>query len=407
VVGASDTVEHMLASDGAVVHDAVLAAIPRRQPHHLYEMVAEYPRRGGKAFRPAICLCACRAFGGSTDDVLDIAVAIELMHNAFLVHDDIEDGSERRRSGPSLHVRHGIPHALNAGDALMALAVGRLARASHRFSPGVGGKLLAEFAHLLQRTVEGQATEMSWTADGRTDVTEGEYLAMVRDKTCWYSTIHPLRAGALVGSRGRADLDSLTALGFFLGTAFQIDDDMTNLLAIDGAWYGKDRSGDVLEGKRTVMLIHLLRTANARDRATVLRSIGPSGRGSPEARIATVVSLMDRYGSLDHARDYQDALVGAARAELHEVFAGRQDDPDVRLLTALALSFGTRSRAAGPAPTSGPGCRGGPEEDCGGTPSSPTATREAAVPRAGLGARPRSQHRVAAVARGSPPASAR
>ncbi len=330
----------MLRRDGAVIHEALRAALPDREPRrYLYDLIAEYPLRSSKSMRPVLCLAACRAFGGRSRGAIDVAVAIELLHNAFLVHDDIEDGSYRRRGEPTLHVTHGVALALNAGDGLVALAFDVLARAIGTMPSGVGRQVLAEFAHLMRSTVEGQAMELGWLAEDRFDLSEADYLAMVRDKTCWYSTTHPLRLGAIVGSRGAADPDTLNAFGFFLGAVFQIDDDISNLISNDGG-YDKDLGGDIIEGKRTLMLTHLMRTANPADRAAVAACVGASGRGGRDERVDTVVALMRAYGSIDYGQVVKDALTGAAVAELERVFPGRGDDPDVRFLLALALGLG-------------------------------------------------------------------
>ena len=95
-----------------------------REPSpYLYDLAADYPRRGGKMMRPSICIATARAFGARSSDAVRSAVAIELLHNAFLVHDDIEDESEMRRGEPALHSLHGVPLALNAGDAMLLLSL--------------------------------------------------------------------------------------------------------------------------------------------------------------------------------------------------------------------------------------------------------------------------------------------
>src|SRR5512140_987508 len=91
--------------------------------NYLYDLVRAYPSRAGKAIRPALLLATCEAFGGRLAEGLRPAVALELLHNAFLIHDDIEDASPSRRGAPSLHTRFGLPLAVNAGDALAALAL--------------------------------------------------------------------------------------------------------------------------------------------------------------------------------------------------------------------------------------------------------------------------------------------
>ena len=100
---------------------ALIAGIPTTEPRrYLYDLVPLYPLRPGKGFRPGLCLATCGAFGGPPDAALNSAVALELFHNAFLVHDDVEDGSLSRRGGPTLAAEHGLAIAVNVGDAMNA-----------------------------------------------------------------------------------------------------------------------------------------------------------------------------------------------------------------------------------------------------------------------------------------------
>jgi geranylgeranyl diphosphate synthase, type II len=335
-------IDGALAYDRALVEAALRDAIPRTGPENHYDMVADYPRRGGKRMRPVLCLASCRLHGGDPTDALPAAVALELFHSAFLVHDDIEDGSTRRRGLPTMHQALGTARAINVGDALSALAVVSLAKGGRCWPAEVAGAVSIEFAHLLQRTTEGQATELAWIAKDRYDLDDGDYLALIREKTCWYSTVHPLRIGALIGSRGRADIDRLNDFGFYLGAVFQIHDDIENLQA--GPAYGKDALGDVLEGKRTLPLLHLLRTASPSDRRLALRVIGPHGSGAPAERTATIRELMDRYGSIDYACRFVDALSGLALAEFRRLFNGFPASEALEFLFNLVTDLGERTR---------------------------------------------------------------
>src|SRR6185295_19276952 len=89
----------------------------------LYDLMLDYPLRDAKGLRPALCIAASRALGGGLEAVLPSAAILELYHNAFLIHDDIEDGSEQRRDRPTLHREHGAPVAINVGDGMLALAL--------------------------------------------------------------------------------------------------------------------------------------------------------------------------------------------------------------------------------------------------------------------------------------------
>ena len=217
-------------------------------------------------------------------------MAIELLHNAFLVHDDIADGSEMRRGRPTLAATHGMAAAINAGDGLAVVAGQVLRRATRRLDRDLADLVWGEFDTMAMRTLEGQATEVGWQLDNVEDLGPDDYLNLIMHKTCWYTTIHPLRVGALVGSRGTADLAPLVRFGFHFGAAFQIRDDLLNLVG-DERMYGKEILGDLYEGKRTLPLVHLMSTATGADLALVrdyLRRtrVGASRRtGARHARV--------------------------------------------------------------------------------------------------------------------------
>jgi geranylgeranyl diphosphate synthase type II len=222
--------------------------LPRGEPSRwLYEPLADYPRRAGKGLRATLCLAACSAHGGDEDDALAAAAAIELAHCAFLVHDDIQDASRWRRGQPTLHRRVGLPLALNAGDALAVLSLEVLRAGTDRLGRRLGLRILEEFSTAMWHTLEGQALELGWRRDGVTELSPGSYLELILGKTCWYTTIAPLRIGALIGSSGDADLRALSRFGLFLGAAFQITDDVLNLTGGQAA-YGKEIRGDLREG---------------------------------------------------------------------------------------------------------------------------------------------------------------
>ena len=152
------------------------------------------------------------------------------------------------------------------------------------------------------RTLEGQATELGWRRDGVDALEPEDYLELIMHKTCWYTTVHPLRVGALIGSGGTADLRPMVRFGFHLGAAFQIQDDLLNLVGTERE-YGKEIDGDLYEGKRTLPLIHLIR--NARGARSPRRSIAISGSNAPSGPprwSREVRGLLDAYGSIDVRR---------------------------------------------------------------------------------------------------------
>jgi geranylgeranyl diphosphate synthase, type II len=333
-VGAVD-VEGRLRMVGRAVRRDMLAAVPDAEPHDwLYRLVRAYPSRVGKALRPALCLATCRAFGGRDEDARGAAVAIEMLHNAFLVHDDIADGSERRRGRPTLPAEHGPGLALNAGDALAVLANQVLRQHARRLDDKLGERLLDEFDAMALRTLEGQATELGWRREAVARLSPEDYLDLIMHKTCWYTTIHPLRVGALLGSGGRADVRPMVRFGFHLGAAFQIQDDLLNLVG-DEALYGKEINGDLREGKRTLVLIHLIGAVEGSDRHILdhyLR-LEPNERGAEV--ISEIRALFDVYGSIEFARAYAEGIAGSALDAFEAAFADAVDGEDKDFVRAL------------------------------------------------------------------------
>jgi geranylgeranyl diphosphate synthase type II len=318
-----------------VVRRAMLDAIPDGEPHRwLYRVARDYPSRPGKALRPALCVATSRAFGGSDVDVVPVAVAIELLHNAFLVHDDIVDGSERRRGRPTLAAEYGLGLALNAGDALAVLSNQVLRRHVGRMEADLAERVLSEFDAMALRTLEGQATELGWRRDGVDTLEPEDYLDLIMHKTCWYTTVHPLRVGALIGSAGGADLRPMVRFGFHLGAAFQIQDDLLNLLGSERE-YGKEIDGDLFEGKRTLPLIHLLRNARGTDRDVLGRYVGLERAERTAAIVAEVRELLDVYGSIAFAAEYAHGIAGAALDTFEAAFASAAPGPDRDFVRAL------------------------------------------------------------------------
>lgn len=307
-------VAEMMAEYGRSAGAAVSRYLPngRRAPF-LDDLVADYPSRGGKMMRASICLANAAAFGSRADEALPFAAAIEILHNGLLVHDDIQDESDLRRGRPTLHRLHGVPLAINAGDALMLLALEPLFDSLRHLGPRVADQVIAVTKSMARETAEGQALELGWR-DGRvTTLTESDYLNLVLKKTAWLATIWPAQIGLMIGSRGHCDPASVVRFGFFLGAAFQIEDDLRNLGAGDA--YGKEADGDLFEAKRTLMLIHAHGACGVKDRRRLDEFLALRRADRTGEMVAWLTDLLVQQGSIDHARTVAGAFAGAA---LHE-----------------------------------------------------------------------------------------
>jgi geranylgeranyl diphosphate synthase, type II len=300
---------------------------------YLQALLLDYPRRGGKMMRPSLCIAHARAFGAGLDDAVQAAVSIEIMHNALLIHDDIEDGSELRRGRPTLHMLHGVPSALHAGDMLMLLSLRPLMDSATRIGERLAMAILRETELMARETAEGQSLELEWRDRHRIDLTESDYFRLVLKKTAWLSTIHPSRVGSLIGTMGAVDPSTFNRFGFFLGAAFQIQDDVLNLVADAG--YGKERDGDLFEGKRTLMLIHAYQSCSAAEKTALDKILRLPRERRTDEQVNTLRAAIDRYRSIDHARTVAQALAGAASHEYSRIYDPLPDSRDKQFIAGL------------------------------------------------------------------------
>jgi geranylgeranyl diphosphate synthase type II len=320
---------------GATTRKAIANYLPSGYPaRHLYEPLADYPKRTGKMMRPSICIATARAFGASEQEAVRSAAAIELLHNAMLVHDDIQDGSEFRRGRPTLHMLHGVPLAINAGDALFLLSLRPLLDNVGIFGSLLGLRILREMEQVAWHSLEGQAIELGWIRDNTLELEDADYLNMVLRKTCWLATIHPSRIGALIGSRGAINLEPFIRFGFFLGAAFQIQDDLLNI-APDPR-YGKEMHGDLLEGKRSLLLIHAYRHASRAQRARLIRLFRRPRESRCEEDVAWMLSLIAAGGSVQYVRQFAHALAGAALHQFGRIYGDLPPSRDKEFIHGLA-----------------------------------------------------------------------
>jgi geranylgeranyl diphosphate synthase type II len=300
---------------GAVTRNALGQFLPDREPRkYLYDLIRDYPGRSSRCMRPAICIASAKAHGASMEQAIPCAVSIELLHNALLVVDDIQDGSTERRGRPTLHELHGVPIALNVGSSTSILSLVPLLHNVDVAGPHVALWIFQKAIAVAQDCAEGQALELGWRLDNRLDVDEREYLGMVLRKTCSYSIMFPLIAGAMIGARREEPPPSLLRYGFLLGAAFQIQDDLLNLVGDHGR-YGKEIQGDLLEGKRTLLTIRLLQRCSAPEREFLSRFFGKPREHKTMEEVARVMELMRLYDCIDHVRQMAQGLVGAAQHE--------------------------------------------------------------------------------------------
>jgi len=277
----------------------------------LYKMMRDYPSRQAKGMRPFLCVATARAAGGKDESSLLTAACIELFQNWILIHDDIEDRSELRRGAPALHRMYSEGLALNAGDALHAKMWGALLGNAELLGFPAAFRVMQEFAMMVNETTEGQHMELSWVEKKRWDLDESDYYQMCRKKTSWYTVASPCRLGAIVAGADENVLEALKDFGLKLGVAFQIQDDALNIVG-DQKKYGKASSDDILEGKRTLILLHLLNSADAQERKRLKTIMNKPRAKKTKQDVAYVISMMDEHDAVGFARKRANELMKEA-----------------------------------------------------------------------------------------------
>ena len=337
------TFDRTLARYRDIVTCALLNSLPSRGPPYLYNLISDYPSRGGKGLRAALCLATCGAFGGREQRALPIAVAIELFHNGFLIHDDVQDASLLRRGGDTLHRAYGTGIAINVGNATNLLALRRVIESRSRIGPTVSFAITEETEYMMRYSLEGQAIELAWIPDNVCQLKPADYLRMCLKKTSWYSFIYPMRAGAIIARGSPLDPKRFSRFGWYFGAAFQIQDDLLNLTG-DARKYGKELGGDLAEGKRTLMLIHLLGASNAREQRALKRFLAKPREKRSAAELAEVYAQMVHYVSIEYARRSARQLTGAALLEAAIAFGSVPDSPQKQFIFQMVTYVVNRDR---------------------------------------------------------------
>jgi geranylgeranyl diphosphate synthase type I len=278
------------------------------EPATLRAAAMHYPGLGGKRLRPALAMLACEAAGGKREDALYAGIAVELVHNFSLVHDDIMDRDELRRGQPAVHVKWGEPAAILAGDALFAKAFEAVDLAP------VGADLKAAMLHELavatRKLCEGQQRDMELQA--AVGASPAEYFEMIHGKTGRLYEC-AARLGGLSARAPTARVDALATYGKALGRGFQVRDDVLGVVG-DEAKLGKPWGSDVRNGKRTLIYLTALQRAQGAD-AEALRSTVGNAEAS-KAEVERVVQAFRSTGALDEAQRLGRAAAAEAIAAL-------------------------------------------------------------------------------------------
>lgn len=266
-----------------------------------WKIVKDYPQRQGKYLRPILLLLAAEAMGETTKKALKTAAAMQLSEDWLLIHDDIQDHSFARRGKPALQRIYGNELALNAGDTLQIIMWKILIDNQGLLGSEKAIVIANEFYRVLKRTADGQAIEIMWSKNERVDIQDKDWFFIADGKTAYYTIAAPLMLGAMIAGAKQNQLNLLADFGRELGRCFQLIDDILDL-TVTYRGPGQKPGGDIYEGKRTLILSHLLRNASLKDSQKIAAILKKPAEEKTETEVKWIIQKMNDYQSIEYAR---------------------------------------------------------------------------------------------------------
>jgi geranylgeranyl diphosphate synthase type I len=308
--------------------------IPRKgDPQVLFDGFWYYLDAGGKRFRPALIALSAEALGGRLEQTLPAGAALELAHTFLLIHDDIEDFSDLRRGKPAMHIKYGLPHAVNIGDYVFMKTYEVLAKGKNLWGSEKTMRIIDIITEMFLRTGEGQAQEIEQRDKPLKEATFEWYEKMSLLKTGYYTGGIPCAIGGIIANGTERQIDVLKNFGFAVGVAFQIQDDILNLTETEEgeSQLKKSFAEDLAEGKRTLILVHAYQNADKKDKEVLESLIGKKSIKMNEKK--KIIDIFKKYNSINFAKEYARNKLRKALEEFKKVIP---ENEGRRKLEALA-----------------------------------------------------------------------
>lgn len=292
------------------IEDGIAGFKFKREPFGLYDPIEYSMSLGGKRLRPVMCLAACSLFTDNYRQAMPAALALEMFHNFTLLHDDVMDNADIRRNQPTVKAKYGVNTAILSGDEMLIEAYKLLSQTD---TPAFS-LVLSTFSQTATEVCEGQQYDMEF--ETRTDVTLDQYLEMIRLKTA-VLLAGAIKIGALIGGGNAKDIDALYDYSIDLGLAFQLQDDLLDTFG-DEKTFGKAIGGDIMENKKTYLLISALKNADEEQKKELLGWIANTNAVRDE-KVGAVRALYEKTGAKKATEAKMEALYAQAMATLREM----------------------------------------------------------------------------------------
>ena len=320
-----------------IFEDAYKTYLGECEQDSLYEPIIDLLGRGGKRLRPSLCFMACELVGGDIKKVVPTAVCIELFHNFSLVHDDIEDDSKLRRGEPTLHLKYGLPIAVNAGDGLYALCYKALIPNKRLLGVECAWSIFEEIAEQSIVLLEGQAMDLQFK--DKREMSESEVIEVLRRKTAKLFAVSA-KCGAIAGGAPYEVAEKLGVAWEYIGVAFQIRDDILNVEGEEKK-YGKRIGEDISEGKPSLLLINCLEHCTASEKEKIYSCF----QNYDKQEIEEVINLFKEYGSIRYSEDIAMKYLRKGTEALRQIdLKGKGREAIREKMVAMAKYFVEREK---------------------------------------------------------------
>lgn len=300
-------------------------------PQSLFDPIVYTLSEGGKRLRPAFVLMACNLYRDEVQIAMNSALGIEMFHNFTLLHDDLMDEAKKRRNRPTVHVKWDRNTAVLSGDAMLIAAYRLIGQTPTAFLKPV----LDLFTQTALEICEGQQYDMEF--EQRTDVTEEEYMEMIRLKTAVLLACS-LKTGALIGNASEQDVEVLYRFGTHIGLAFQLQDDLLDVYG-DTQAFGKDIGGDIMCDKKTYLSIQMHRLANDKQKRQIERyRKAYTSNYTQSEKIAAITALYDELGIKELAQSKMKQHYKLALEELKKLSVAQERVQELLRVCSLLMN---------------------------------------------------------------------
>lgn len=290
------------------INDALMHSLDIVEDNNLRAAMAHYPAAGGKRLRPLLSTISCESVGGNAKTAIPFGVALEMVHNFSLVHDDVMDEDDTRRGIKTVHAAFGVPRAILAGDALFARSF-EVVLDSEVDDPGLV-RMVDIIAKSVRLLAEGQQMDMDFEHSRK--VSTAQYMRMIELKTAVLFSA-AAQGGAIAGGATDEQEEALAEYGRLMGLGFQIWDDILDLRS-DQETFGKPVLNDIRNGKKTLIVIQALEDLAGPEREEFLSTLGK--KDASKEQLERARDILDEVGAIDHATKVSDGLASEARDKL-------------------------------------------------------------------------------------------